>query len=50
LETVKKWGGVPKQLILLILDSQAELKSVNEKPNHKLMYLDGFGKADGFSH
>jgi hypothetical protein len=33
-----------------MLDRQAELKPVDEQPNHQLMHLDGFGKAHGFSH
>jgi hypothetical protein len=34
----------------LILDRHAELKAVEEQPNHELMHLDRFGKADGLSH
>ena len=33
----------------LILYRQAEFKSADKQPNHKLMHLDRFGKADGLA-
>jgi hypothetical protein len=41
---------VPIQLMPLILYRQAEFESVDKQPNHKLMHLDRFGKAEGLSH
>jgi hypothetical protein len=38
------------KLMLLSLDSEAELEPVNEQPNHQLVHLNRFRKADGFSH
>jgi hypothetical protein len=43
-------GDVPKWLILLILDSQAELKPIDEQSDHCLVHLDGSREANGFSH
>ncbi len=46
----RRKGNVPIQMIHPILDSQPELKPIDEQPNHKRVHCHGFGKATGFSH